>query len=159
MNMGRPRKKSMYVEAKARRKGELQAELEFHRRKPLEQSMKEHIGKLIDNFRLDPLEIAAVGGMTFVIHEFIMKTPELTRKILTGTEFPFWDVGLIWFNAFGIINPPEVKTGAQKVLNENAFLIWIVSLALAYIIVHNAGQLIGLLEGGITKIVPFLLGV
>jgi len=43
-------------------KGRLQAQRENHERKPLKESLREHIGKAID--RIDPLEAAAVIALT-----------------------------------------------------------------------------------------------
>lgn len=145
--------------AEARRRGELDAELKFHKNKPLIESAREHIGKLIDRIQIDPLEIVAVAGMTIAIHQFIESTPSVMKYALSGTNFPFIDIGLIIVNQLGLNSPQAEADALKKAISNNEWLVWLMSVALAYILVHNAGALIGLLNGGIEKIVPFLLGV
>jgi hypothetical protein len=49
--------------------GEKRAEKKMHSTKPLMESAREHIGKMIDNveIKIDPLELAAVVGVAFII--------------------------------------------------------------------------------------------
>lgn len=61
--------------AEARRKGELKAELEMHQRKPLEESTREHIGKLIDNLKLDPVDVLIYLGLGALSYDAFGKTP------------------------------------------------------------------------------------
>jgi hypothetical protein len=80
--MGRPPRKTAYVVAKAQRKGTLQAELEMHRKKPLLESTKEHIGHILDNTKImDLAELAAALGITFVVHDLIIGTDVLIQKV------------------------------------------------------------------------------
>jgi hypothetical protein len=75
--MGRIPKKTAYWVAKRARAGQLQAELEAHRRKPLEESLKEHIGKALD--RTNPLEAGAVVGLALY---FYGSMPAIVASVL-----------------------------------------------------------------------------
>jgi hypothetical protein len=61
IRLGRPARKKCYAEAKATRKGQLQAELEAHKKKGLAESAKEHLGKMIDN--IDLFDLASFAGI------------------------------------------------------------------------------------------------
>jgi hypothetical protein len=175
--MGRPAKKKVYVEEKARTKARLQAELEMHRKKPLEESTKEHIGKIIDNTKvLEIAEMVAVAGMTFVVHDVILGTEELLQKVgenyntfskayTTLTGNPSAGQILAGFSiptetllALVGVNLTKDKTTAAPDMNLQVFM-WLISFSLAYVIVKHAGQLLGLLDKGMGDILGLLLGV
>jgi hypothetical protein len=75
-------------------------EQKIHEGKSLLDSARQHIGKMID--RADPLEVAAVVGTTYLIHELIITIPSLTaivedklqlverdlKNVVTGTPTP-----------------------------------------------------------------------
>jgi hypothetical protein len=214
-----PVKKTMRL-SEASETGRLKAQYKMEKKKPLEVSLREHIGKLIDNVKFDPLEIIAVIGTTVIVHDVVMRTPEIVEAVAEGKSFPFaFDLGLYVLNQLdqysreqsstwtvtyqerkGFVTPEEEISGliwkaevtetmsnkeyndisglrkikilkalrnmdlsmwekSGKILKEGEFMVWIVCFALAYIVVHNAGQLIGLLQGGLDKAIPFLLGV
>lgn len=152
-SMGRPAKRKVYVEEKARRKAQIQAEVEMQRKKPFDVSIKEHIGKIIDNTKIsDIAEVIAAIGFTPMVENIIKMNPDLTgivKKIFIGEVT--WPLA---FMGFGGLIPLE----AQKKPTESVFT-WLLSFSIAYIIVRHAGQLIGLLEKGLTSIVPLLMGV
>jgi len=171
--MGRPPVKSTYRVEKAKTRAHIQAEYEMQKKKPINVSVKEHIGKLIDSIKIDPLEVAAVLGMTFIVKEVIDGSEELIIKARAKGSWLQKNVGTAgtWFAAFTagplllyLTTPSDEDTPEIKALKEafnsptTEMMEWMAAFALSYIIVHNAGQLLGLLEGGITKIVPMLLG-
>jgi hypothetical protein len=163
--LGRPAKKRTYVEAKAAEKGKLQAQLEMHRKKPLEESFKEHVGKIID--RIDPFEAVAILGVTVIVHDVIKETPNLLDRVSKGpAPEDFWGqfVKQMGYAAGGIITPAiQVGAGQAKetvttlLHTENEAMLWLESYALAYILVHHAGQIFGLL-GDTMKSLPLILG-
>jgi len=176
--VGRPAKKKVYVEEKARTKARIQAELEMHRKKPLDESTKEHIGKIIDNTKI--LEIAegvAVFGMTFVIHDVILSTEALLQKVganynafakayTTLTGNPQASGILASFSIptetllalLGVTLTQKGQTPTAPDMNLQVFM-WLISFSLAYIIVKHAGQLIGLLDKGMGDVLGLLMGV
>ena len=152
--MGRPAVKKSYKEAKAAEKGRLQAAAEAHRKKSLEESAKEHIGKIIDNTKVsDIAEIMAAIGLTPMVEQVIKNAPNIAsavHNIFLGE--------LTWPLAF--VFPLNMFLPVQQYKKpEESVFTWLISFSVAYIIVRHAGQLIGLLEKGLTSIVPLLLGV
>lgn len=153
--MGRPAKKRKYAEAKAARKGELQAERDFRRTKKPEESLRDYFDKLME--RIDPFETAAILGMTFAVHGIIKGSPELMEKVkvLQHPEF-------LLLGGFGVIAAQylPLPEGALKKAAEQTpdWFIWLESFAVAYIIIRHGGQLLGLLEKGLSVVVPMLLG-
>lgn len=153
--LGRPAKKRCYAEAKATRKGQLQAELEFHKKKPLEESAKEHIGKMID--RVEPFEVMAIIGTTIIVRGIISSTPALMEKVKILQHPEFLLMGGIGVLAAQYLPLPEGKL--KEIVEETPdWFIWLESFAIAYIVVKHGGQLIGLLDKGLSSVVPLLLG-
>lgn len=73
--MPRPPKKKVRVLAKAQRMGELQAEREFHKKKPLQESLREHIGKIIDNVKIpDAIDAVLYGALAWLSYENLSTT-------------------------------------------------------------------------------------
>lgn len=153
--MARPAKKRAYWEAKKKRAGELQAEVEAQRRKPLDVSAKEHIGKILDNLKIDPIETLAILGMTITVYNIITGTERLMNWVTNlpnpmPSQFP---------QAASAAASQVLGTQTNKFIIPNDWNVWLISLSLAYIIVRHAGQLIGLLEKGLSTVIPFLLGM
>jgi hypothetical protein len=63
--MPRPPVKKTRKLAEAQKRGELEAERKFHKKKPLEESFREHVGKILDNID-QPGEIALDAGLAFL---------------------------------------------------------------------------------------------
>lgn len=168
--MGRPAKKRTYVEAKAKRKGELQAEYEFKKahstlKKPLE--FLEEQGKTLIS-KIDPFEAAAVLGTTYLVHEMIRGSDDLLKKI--GKHPVSIQLSDIWLKAFQAVGAfTETVPLSQRKSEDVAYQsvleglgitdmhVWLVSFALSYIIVRHAGSLIGLLDKGLMTVVSLLL--
>jgi hypothetical protein len=92
-------------------------------------SARDHIGRLIDNIQLDPLECIAVAGTTILTKQQIL--PMIA-------------------NVLGI----EI----EEIHNEA--LVWLVSIAASYIIVHNFGMLLNAgadIAGNVTDIIKWLI--
>lgn len=147
--------------AEARRKGELKAELEAHEKKPLMESAKEHLGKMIDN--IDLMDLTVALAFTPLVHSIILTLPDLMDAargafILINTptlgvnlkDITSWITEIALQKASSLTKPPEIT---------EEMYVWLLSFAVAYVISKNAGTLIGLVGSGLNKIVPFLLGV
>lgn len=108
--------------------------------KPLEESLKEHLGRMID--RIDPLESLAVIGVTFLIKQGIEWTEELQYANLAAIHW-FLDL-LSWPSKFPWPNPTKEQFDSA-VDSPNAEMIqWALSFAIAYVIVHNFDAVISL---------------
>lgn len=135
--MGRPAKKKVYVEAKAKRKAELQAEREMHRKKTLEESLKEHIGHIIDNTTApDMLEIAAILMLTPLIEPLLEKVVLAGQIELVVLE----DWAKIW--SFPLLGLPTVPTVEELTQATGGKLgMYALSFVVSLIIVKYGGQL------------------
>jgi hypothetical protein len=166
--MGRPAKKKCYWEAKKARAGELQAEAEAHKKKSLEESAKEHIGKLIDNLHIDPLRSLVIGAGAVLVYECLINDKEILKgvnvlgasveiagaigTILSATFFPpalpvtlgamAGGLGTIITSTVSEVGIEELK----KLPNPQIILVCL-SLVISYIMIEHGGQLIGLLAG------------
>ena len=161
--MGRIPKKTAYWVAKMQEKARLQAQVEMQRKKPLDVSIKEHIGKILDNTKLsDIAEVAAAIGLTPIVKNLIETTASLASKAKSLFQaeaafqmLPFTYFGIDPFSLFGV--PGQEKPKKTDITLE--LFTWLMAFSIAYILVRHAGQLIGLLEKGLTSIVPLLMGV
>jgi hypothetical protein len=72
------KKKEAYWIGKMQELGRQQALLEGHKRKPIEESAKEHLGKLIDRTGIDQvMDVAAVFAFTYIIKGVIINTESI----------------------------------------------------------------------------------
>ena len=158
--MGRPAKKRCRAEAKATRLGQLQAEYEFKKahsidKKPLD-FIVEQGKKLLD--RIDPIETAAIIGTTIIVHGLISDNKDWVAKTIEYSKLWSQDQALAFIEDwYAQLTGKEQK---QKNLIEFPdWSVWLVSLSIAYIVIKHGGQLIGLLESGLSSVVPMLLGI
>lgn len=158
--LGRPAKKRCRAEAKATRLGQLQGEYEFKKahsiaKKPLD-FLEETLKKTID--KIEPFDVAAMVGMTYIVHGIIAGSPELMEKVKVLQHPEFLLLGGFGILAAQYLPLPE---GAIKKAVEATpdWFVWLESFTIAYIIIKHGGQLVGLLEKGLSSVVPMLLGV
>jgi hypothetical protein len=161
--MPRPPVKKTQKLAKAKRLGELRAEREFAKSLTLTDSLREHISHMID--KIDPLELAAVGGMTWLVHDTILTNEGLLNSLnvligafSTVATHP-WEVwltgimnylGLGWWAPLRMDQPPGViPAEVMATLSKNQIVSWVVSLTIAFIIVRHAGGIITALGSGL----------
>jgi hypothetical protein len=139
--------------------GEKRAELKLHKNKPLMESLREHIGKMID--RIDPLETIAVAASTYIIHETIINTATLLGQVNTVLIKPenvlLFDlnpVAAAITTSIGLASMPQPK----DIKKPDSILLWVVSFIIAFILVRYAGEII---KGGfdLAKSLPNLLGM
>jgi len=151
--LGRPAKKKCYWEAKKTRAGELQAELEFQKKVPIEQRALMIFEQSFKN--VNPLQLVATGGIAYLIHSYILNSQELKAKIKVGDT-------AAWMSILSKGAIENVLTGASlklvDVVGKQDWAIWLVSIGIAYVIVTQGGAMIGLLEKGIGTIVPMFFG-
>jgi len=172
--------KRLEIEAAAIERGRIIGQFQGHKKKPLEESLKEHVGHWID--KMDPLELVAMAGMTYTVHEVIVATPALMEAAANVAENPASSVWSNIVSSFGsaaievFLHMPMQATRAlttataeptkkaaaalENLLAKREFVIWIISFALAYIIVKHAGELAQALAGiggNLTSIVTLLM--
>lgn len=154
--------------------GKLKAEYHFKEtKKGWLKSLREHIGKAIDNINM--LELGAVLGLTWFIHDRLMMETDLTKtianivvasvkeakrieEIIKPFEPYFRETSGVWrsiLTAFLLgVKGEEIIGTTQEFLGELKLspvqrerfgvYTWIISFVLAYIIVKHGGQIIGL---------------
>lgn len=157
--MPRPPVKKTRVLAEAEALGKAIGEMKAHKRKPLEESLREHIGKMID--RVDPLELIAVVAGTFIVHETISSIESTVSKIATlaqqgskkgevGSADLFNYLGIM----FGQVNIFNLKVGEvawgnpekEGIPNSdkngssmtNDLMTWGVSFLISYLLIQKA---------------------
>ena len=137
------------------RVGSLKAENKVHEKKSMLDSAREHIGKMID--RIDPLEVGAVAGLTFVLHETILSTSDLLQKInVTIARNPAYVVGVLNpFAGLMLALLPKVSfpEELENIKTPDSFFLWVVSFILAFIIIRWGAEL---LKGGVSGVASLL---
>jgi hypothetical protein len=157
--------KRLEIEAAAIERGRIIGQFQGHKKKPLEESIKEHIGHWIDS--INPLETVAVLGTTVLVKRAIDLSEDLTARIVSASQNPkAWYLAFVgmsplaplWTSQFLGKEAPEVK---QALSSPTAELVeWLMAFSIAYIIVHNAGSIITALGSGakgLGEMVGFLL--
>jgi hypothetical protein len=166
--LGRPAKKRKYAEAKAERKGQLQAELEYKRKSEIKNLedlpiIKNPIGtitgmveKEIDH--IGWIEAGAIGIGTVIIHGLVASDKNLTTHIIQTFSSATLGLGP-WGIASWLTQEAIMKVIPSESKKIPDWELWAASFFCAYIICKYAGQLVGLLEKGLGNVVPMLLGV
>lgn len=166
--MPRPPVKKTYKLAKAKRKGELQAEVEQEYKGIkwiadlipfLPTKYKKNAALGIEHFLSHHGEkipkLAALLGCTYLIKVTVDWTQGVfARALERAASMPF-PLGI------GILKEGELPAARIKIGEDTETIEWIFSFVCAYIIIEHGGQLIGLLGdhiGSLTGIVGFLLG-
>jgi len=157
--LGRPAKKRCRAEAKATRLGQLQAEYEFKKahsitKKPYD-FIEEQGKKLLD--KIEPLDAAAMAGMTYIVHGIIAGSPALMEKVKVLQHPEFMLLGGLGVVLTQYLPLPEgaIKKAAEATPD---WFVWLESFTIAYVIIKHGGQLVGLLDKGLNAVVPLLLG-
>lgn len=138
------------TEAAAIARGTEIGKAQAHRKKGYIQSFKDHIGRMIDNISL--LDVAAVATGTVLIHGLILASPELKNKAQT-----FIPIGIL--GAAGIPYTmvwQEFFPGKAEPLKDD-WPYWIAAFFIAFILVKNGAQILGLLDKGMSAIVGMML--
>lgn len=153
--------KKIEKEARAQRKGEILGEFDAHSKKSFLESLREHIGKTIDN--VDPIEAMAIGSGTILIHQFILNNPDSLRQInnayatlkQVATEpWVAWFGGLASYFGLGFLvgAPPGYEVEKGKPITGNVItdqlMLWMLSFVVAFVLIKYGGQLLGLLGAG-----------
>jgi hypothetical protein len=145
--------------------GKLQAEYRFkHTKKGWLKSIRDHIGKWIDN--LNPLELAATIGLTIIIKTLIDKSEEIRGWLeTTGGLYAEFETFL---GRQTLLKPIGQALGLKEIEKgsfEGVFpdwMDWLIAFTLAYIIIKHGGQLLGFMKEGsanLLLIVKALLGM
>jgi hypothetical protein len=171
--------KRLEVEAAAIARGTEIGKTQAHKKKSLVDSAKEHIGRMIDNTSL--LDVAAVAAGTVLIHGLILASPDLKQKVIklipigvlgaAGIPYSMAMEAIQDLGLFQATEGPEVQRreslrgplaytpssqGIPAPLKDD-WPYWIAAFFIAFILVRNGAQLLGLLDRGIGQIVGMML--
>jgi hypothetical protein len=148
-----------------------------HEKKSLEDSAREHIGHWIDN--LNPLELVAIGGMTVIVHNFILDPANnvLPTAIKAITSIPQnvitnivaiyqtelnavtgWNISMSGGNISVSGKPSEKLSTQEKVPGLPQWELWLLAFTIAFIIVKYGAQILGTFQGGLGALIPMLMG-
>jgi len=174
--------KRLEIEAAAIERGRIIGQFQGHKKKPLEESIKEHIGHWIDNIHIDPFEAIAMLGMTVLVHDSVMTHKDELQKLYLAIAHPgktIEDLIVEAEKALGEANERAKKwriehpnaplyeawsqnffipTATNALKGEEAqqnILDWLISFAIAYVLIKHGGQILGLLGQGL----PFIVGL
>lgn len=129
--MPRLPKKQWRKKAEIETEAKIKTKWKLKKKKPLEVSFREHIGKMID--RVDPLEVVAILGTTYLVHNFVSLHAELQDAIRNACKPPV--------DLWAILGVSELKGEIEEQLKKIEPMIevtnWLTCFALAYIIVKN----------------------
>jgi hypothetical protein len=149
--LGRPAKKRKYAEGKAERKGQLQAEREYEKSIPLEMEFKRFLKDALA--KIEPLEAVAITGMTIIIKGTIDTSEELLEKIKT----PLLAASLISPILVPFLPLALYQQVPEKLKEVPDWAEWLLSFAMAYVLVKHGGQMFGLLDKGLKQVVSLML--
>ena len=155
-------------------KSELQAQKEWNRKQPLFDKIKRFLGEHIKEIP----EWVAIAGMTILVKQVIEASEPLQAKAAEGAvklagasaditklAFEFQAIpSLVSSLGITVTETSELQKAILEALDspQAEMLQWLLAFTIAYILVKHMGQIIGLLGdvvGGLTKIVPLLMGV
>lgn len=117
-------------------------------RKPLALTIREHINVAID--KIDPLELAAILGTSYLIKTTIYADTSLVGKIKGLSKLPLSDLYGGSFAPFlesiDIILPKSLTTSTEPDIKE-----WIICFVIAFMIVRHGSELLNVFKsiGGI----------
>jgi len=158
----RPPVKKTFKLAEAEALGRASGEMRAHKKKPLAESLREHLGKMID--RVDPLEVVAVVGTTYVLHETILASTDVLNKITAKIAInPEWVIGVLNPLAgvmLSLMPKPEFPKELENIKTPDSIFLWVVCFILAFIVVRHGAELLGKLSGsgGVMSLLP-LIGI
>lgn len=110
--------------------------------------------------KIDPVELAATLGATLIVHNFILDPVNnlLAAVQKAQTNFSWNATSPITQEIYGYVTG-EKGPFDTAIWSMNEMQEWLISFTLAYIIIHNAGQIFGLLNTGLGPVLKLLLGV
>jgi hypothetical protein len=122
---------------------------QIHSKKPLADSLREHIGKMID--RIDPLESFAVAGLTYIMHGLILNNEALLAAAGKWiSNEPLSGIQSIWGYVSKTVNAPK------EIAKPDSIEIWITSFVIAFCIIRWGDKMIAAGLGDITKIITMI---
>lgn len=150
-----PKRKTYWIGKKAEQ-GRLQAQREADRKKPIQ----EKIIELFQKLHVNPLELAAAGGLAVLIHQYITNSKELRERLQGDIANPDTEHAWIMLLFKGAIESVTTAGGEviSKLVYNNDALIWLVSFGIAYFMIRQGGAVLGLLGQGIGGVVKMFFG-
>lgn len=140
----------------------------LQRKKPLDVSLRAHIGKLLDS--INPMELIAVLGTTYILKQGIewsedrlANVTNVIDKVRELTKPPYPTIGPSTtppWSANGGQWEPLIKSALD--LPEVELMEWLLSFTAAYLLVHNFGTIVesgaSLLKSGMNLLGTFAVG-
>ena len=171
--MPRPPVKKTRRLAEAAEEGKLRAQFKMSKKKPLDVSIKEHIGKFIDKIEMkDAIKLIEIGAIAYIIKPIIQTAPALVegvkQHVYNAPEFLKGDL-LNYFGippsifGFEIYKPPSVILAQEvkdvsKAASLSEPIAWALSIGIACLIVEF-GPLMLQSVGGLTTLAGLLIAV
>lgn len=167
--MPRPPVRKTRKLAEAQRLGELMGELKFHKRKSLKESLREHIGKIIDTITFrDIVDVIAAAGIAPVIYNCLDKIDSLKNNLTADIEATaigaligtiiFPGIGTMLGGILATVGKVAVTDVTVSALSVPQSLKWLLAFGIAWCIVRWGDKMlsagIGSLAGVVGLLVP-----
>lgn len=143
----------------AEEKGRLDAQLKAHQKKPLEESFKEHLGKLIDTLDTeDIIKIIGVGSIAYIIQPIVKNLPSISAYIAAVGPYAAGQT-MALFNPISLFiqltkTPPPVEIPKDSTLDDS--ISWMLSIGIACLIVQFGPAILESI-GGVGKLATLFL--
>lgn len=147
--MGRPAVKSAKALAKAETEGRIAGEIRATKKIKIFDALKMAATKALDN--IDPIEAAAVASMTILIHAKMYDDAQVIERIKSRP----WLVP----GSLGAMFKQESPEPPQGVSLEDDLKAWVLSYAIAFMVVRHGAEIFAAITDGISGIIKsFILG-
>jgi len=128
------------LEVEAVKLASLELEQKIHEKKSIGDSLRQHIGKIID--RVDPLETIAIGGLTYFLQPGILGLEQVTtyaqKNLFTWEALTSWKP---WLDAAGVDTGSQPQNTTPASLSQ-VVLSWVLAFIVAFIMIRHAGKII-----------------
>ncbi len=149
------RAREAYWVAKRGEAGRLQAQVEAQRVKPLDISLKEHLGKFIDRMSEESvIKLAGWGALTLIVHTTLVGAEAIMAKI--GERGNAWNYHMSSLQAFFDVAEVGLPKEAIASMAPNDIGLWLLSAGIAALIIQFGPAIIESV-GGVAKLGLLLL--
>lgn len=142
--------KSKIKEAKYISKALAEGRQKADEKKPLEESLKDHIGRMID--RIDPLEAIAIIGSAIVVHEVIFKLEQFSTQMTSIiVNYPT----VLWESIMYLMGKEKAEEYLKTIVPyaggaafptapdlKTEILMWLIAYAIAYYAIRHGLELL-----------------
>lgn len=157
--------KTKVREAKALEKAKVEqyykSKWRMYKNQPIGILIKEWLSKAAKN--IDPIETAAIGGMTIIVHGIILGSEDILKQVTgygnlsTPPPINLPAIGFLTLIPWLLNNNPD-ETTPTEVAKKNELEIWLISFTIAFVLIRYMGEIISL-AGNLANSVRSLLGM